>query len=87
MSKLTSSSDEIKKEKERIAREHFKARMNLPIGTSSYGFPLTDEMKEDARRFNEAFDIRKEKEREQKERIAREHFKAHMNLSIGKSPT
>ena len=88
MSKLTSSFDEIKKEKERIAREHFKARMNLPIGTSPYGFPLTNEMKENARRFNEAFENRKEKEREQKEkeRIAREHFKARMNLPIGTSP-
>jgi hypothetical protein len=88
MSKSSPSSDEIKKEKERIAREHFKARMNLPIGTSPYGFLLTNEMKENARRFNEAFENRKEKEREQKEkeRIAREHFKARMNLPIGTSP-
>ena len=57
MSKPSPSSYETK-EKERIAREHFKARMNLPIGSSPYGFPLTDEMKENAIRFNEAFRIR-----------------------------
>ena len=55
MSKLTSSSDEIKKEKERIAREHFKARMNLPIVTSPYGFPLTDEIIADNKRIEEKF--------------------------------
>jgi hypothetical protein len=66
MSKLSPSSDDIKKEKERIAREHFKARMNLPIGTSPYGVPLTDEMIENARLFNEAFENRKEKENKKK---------------------
>jgi hypothetical protein len=36
---------EIRRERERLARERFRERMNMPIGTSSVGFPLTDEMK------------------------------------------
>jgi len=55
MSKLSPLSDDIKKEKERIAREHFKARMNLPIGTSPYGFLLSDEIIADNKRIEEKF--------------------------------
>ncbi len=41
----TRKNHEIRKERERLSRERFRERMNMPIGTSSVGFPLTDEMK------------------------------------------
>jgi hypothetical protein len=41
----TLKNNKIKKEHKVLARERFKERMNLPIGTSSIGFPLTDQMK------------------------------------------
>ncbi len=33
-----------KKQKKLSELDHFKARMNMPIGTSSFGLPLTPEM-------------------------------------------
>ena len=35
----------MRREKRRIAWEHFKARMNLPIGSSPYGIPISEETK------------------------------------------
>ena len=51
----TKKNKNIQKEKERIAREHFKARMNLPIGTSPYGFPLSNKIIADNKRIEEKF--------------------------------
>jgi hypothetical protein len=38
----------MRQEKRRMAWEHFKARMNLPIGSSPYGIPLLEEVKREA---------------------------------------
>jgi hypothetical protein len=40
----TRKNHEIRRERERLARERFRERMNLPIGTSSVGFKGTKEM-------------------------------------------
>jgi hypothetical protein len=39
------ATNQMRREKKRIAWEHFKARMNLPIGSSSYGVPISEETK------------------------------------------
>jgi hypothetical protein len=46
----TRKNHKIRRERERLARERFRERMNLPIGTSSVGFKGTKEMDD---RFNE----------------------------------
>ena len=40
----TRKNHEIRRERERLARERFRERMHLPIGTSSVGFKGTKEM-------------------------------------------
>lgn len=48
---------QIQKENQKISRERFRERMNLPIGTSSVGFPLTDEMKRDIENIKRMFNL------------------------------
>lgn len=49
--------DTLRLEKKRIAWEHFRARMNLPIGSSSYGIPLTSEEANDIKIIREKLGI------------------------------
>jgi len=46
--KTKKTTNQMRREKRRIAWEHFKARMNLPIGSSPYGIPLSEEVKREA---------------------------------------
>lgn len=47
-SKTKKITHQMRREKRRIAWEHFKARMNLPIGSSPYGIPISEETKKQA---------------------------------------
>jgi hypothetical protein len=38
--------------------EHFRARMNLPIGTSSFGIPITDDVRKENERIAREIDLR-----------------------------
>ena len=42
-SQTKKTTNQMRREKKRIAWEHFKERMNLPIGSSSYGVPISEE--------------------------------------------
>jgi hypothetical protein len=44
--------------KKRSEMEHFRARMNLPIGTSSVGIPHTPEIKAEIERYAKEIDRR-----------------------------
>ena len=45
--KTKKTTNQMRREKRRIAWEHFKGRMNLPIGSSPYGMPLSEDIKRD----------------------------------------
>jgi hypothetical protein len=53
----TRKNHEIRRERERLARERFQERMNLPIGTSSVGFKGTKEMDDQVRYLKDFFNI------------------------------
>ena len=36
--------------------DHFNARMNMPIGTSSIGFPITDDIRKEIERYSKDID-------------------------------
>jgi hypothetical protein len=38
--------------------DHFRARMNLPIGSSSISFPITDDVRKDIERISKEIDQR-----------------------------
>jgi len=38
--------------------DHFKARMNMPIGTSSFGIPITDDLRKKIERYSKEIDER-----------------------------
>lgn len=40
-----------KKSKKRSEMDHFRARMNLPIGSSSVSFPISDDVRKDIERY------------------------------------
>ena len=53
----TRKNHEIRKDRKRLARERFRERMNLPIGTSSVGFKGTKEMDEQVEYLKMFFNI------------------------------
>lgn len=53
----TKTTRNVRKEKQRAARKSFQDRMNLPIGTSSVGIPLTDAMRESVERTRAKFNL------------------------------
>jgi len=46
------------KQKKLSEWEHFRARMNLPIGTSSWGIPITDDVRKEIERYARDIDQR-----------------------------
>lgn len=40
------------------ARDHFMARMTMPIGTSTVGIPITDAIRKDIERYSREIDER-----------------------------
>ena len=38
--------------------DHFRARMNMPIGTSSWSIPITDDVRKDIERISKEIDQR-----------------------------
>ena len=38
--------------------DHFRARMNIPIGTSSWSIPITDDVRKDIERISKEIDQR-----------------------------
>ena len=53
----TRKNHEIRRERERLARERFRERMNLPIGTSSVGFPITEEIRLEIEEIKRMFNL------------------------------
>lgn len=47
-----------KKHKKLSAREHFYARMRLPIGSSSISFPISEDARKDIEKYNKELDER-----------------------------
>ena len=47
-----------KKHKKLSAREHFYARMRMPIGTSSMTCPITEDVRKDIERYSKELDER-----------------------------
>ncbi len=48
---------EIRRERERLARERFRERMNMPIGTSSVGFKGTKELDDQVEYLKKFFNL------------------------------
>ena len=44
--------------KKRSAREHFYARMCMPIGSSSISFPISEDARKDIEKYNKELDER-----------------------------
>jgi hypothetical protein len=47
-----------KKQKKLSAREHFYARMRMPIGSSSISFPISEDARKDIEKYNKELDER-----------------------------